>query len=35
LIRKYGDTPAGKRAREARPELAADEDAKKQGGGGI
>lgn len=33
LLRKYADTPAGKRARESYPELAADEDQKRAGGG--
>lgn len=33
LLRKFGDTPAGKRARETYPKVAEEEDAKKAGGG--
>lgn len=33
LIRKYSETPAGKRAREAHPDWAAQEDANKAAGG--
>jgi tetratricopeptide (TPR) repeat protein len=32
LLRKFGDTPAGQRAREAYPDLARDEEQKRSGG---
>ena len=34
LLRKFGDTAAGQRARERYPALAADEDARRKAGGG-